>query len=73
MNWTNEIVTLAKNFRGLENSEISVNEATQNIALYDCKKQNSYADHILDICPLRVFDLDNLRNALDEQNIVHTL
>lgn len=35
MNWINEIINLARTYRGLEEPEIGINENTQTIALFD--------------------------------------
>lgn len=73
MNWINEIINLARTYRGLEEPEIGINENTQTIALFDYQEANGAAVHKIDICPIRVVNLENLRKELDAQGIAYTL
>lgn len=73
MNWINEIINLAKTYRDLEEPEIGINEETQTIALYDYRESSGAAFHKIDICPIRVVNLENLRKELDAQGIAYTL
>ena len=73
MNWINEIINLARTYRGLEEPEIGINENTQTIALFDYQESNEAAVHKIDICPIRVVNLENLRKELDAQGIAYTL
>lgn len=73
MNWINEIVNIARTYRGLEEPEIGMNEATQTIALFDYRESSGAAIHKIDICPIYVVNLENLRKELDAQGIAYTL
>ncbi len=73
MNWINEIIDLARTYRGLEEPEIGINENAQTIALFDYQETNVAAVHKIDICPIRVVNLENLRKELDAQGIAYTL
>lgn len=73
MNWINEIIDLARTYRGLEEPEIGINENAQTIALFDYQEINGAAVHKIDICPIRVVNLENLRKELDAQGIAYTL
>lgn len=73
MNWINEIINITKAYRNLENPEISINGETNTIALYDYKKSAGRAVHLLDICPVRVVNLEELCKELNNQGITYTL
>lgn len=73
MNWINEIINIAKTYRNLEEPEIGINEETNTIALFDYRESAGQAVHLLDICPVRVVDLEELRKKLNNQGITYTL
>lgn len=73
MNWINEIINLVRTYRGLEEPEIGINIKTQCIALFDYQEENAMSFHKIDICPIKVVDLDELRKALDKHGIAYVL
>lgn len=73
MNWINEIIELARTYRDLEEPEIGINEESETVALFDYRQSSGAAYHKLDICPIRVVDLEKLREELDRQGIAYTL
>ena len=72
MNWINEIIDLARTYRGLEEPEIGINENAQTIALFDYQEINGAAVHKIDICPIRVVNMEKLRKELDAHGIAYT-
>ena len=73
MNWINEIIELARTYRDLEEPEIGINEESETVALFDYRQSSGAVYHKLDICPIRVVDLEKLREELDRQGIAYTL